>query len=99
MGKGLRDDWVVHQPSITYSIPAGDSQEITVTVPGVKTGDFPIVRRAADSSTLFVMNTRVSAADTLAITLWNTGGSTAAATETFRLLVLRPEATRSPAEL
>jgi hypothetical protein len=99
MGLGLRDNWVVVDQSITYSVPAGDSQEVTVTVPGLKTGDFTITRRSADSSTLFVVNSRASADNTLAVTLWNTGGSTAAATETFRLLVFRPEKARTAAEL
>jgi hypothetical protein len=98
-GLGLAERALVAEVSITYSVLAGDSAEATVTVNGLKTGDFVLAMRPADSSSAMIANSRVSAANTLAVTVFNWGGSTLSTTETLKVLCYRPERVAHPAEL
>jgi hypothetical protein len=99
MGIQLATPVIVADVSVTYSVAAGDSTEATVTVKGLKTGDFVLAQRPADASSAHIANARVSAADTLKLTVFNWGGSTLSSTETLRVLALRPERTQNAAEL
>lgn len=99
MGLGLRDSFVIDDVSVTYSVAGGDSTEMTVTVPGVKTGDWVFAQRPADSSTLVIENCRVSAADTVKMTVYNWSGSANSTTETVVFLIIRPERHGSAAEI
>lgn len=77
------------------SIAAATTAEQTVTVPGVRVGDFCIdVTKPTLTAGVGIVNSRVSAADTLAVTWVN---ATAAAVnppaETYTVLIWRPEKT------
>jgi hypothetical protein len=72
------------------SVAANVSAEQTFTVAGLAVGDLVFVIKPALSAGLGIVNARVSAADTLAITFMNT---TAAgidpAAETYQIFVMR----------
>lgn len=66
--------------------------EQTTTVLGVKPGDMVFWQKPSNTAGVGVVNMRVSATDTLAVTFVNpTAGSVNAASETWRLLVMRPD--------
>lgn len=74
------------------SVSTITTSEQTVTVPGLKTGDFVMVSKPSHEAGLGVVNVRVSADDTLAITLVNpTAGSIDEASETWTGIVFRSE--------
>lgn len=79
------------------SINLGNTATITtaahsVTVPGVRLGDFVLVNKPSHSAGLGITNARVSAADTIEIqTLNPTVAGIDPAAETFTILVVRPE--------
>lgn len=63
---------VVFNPT---SVSANTTSEQTVTVNGVGTGDFVYVSKPTHTAGLGIVNVRVSAADTVAITFMNSTGS------------------------
>lgn len=66
--------------------------EQTTTIPGLLPGDFVIPQKPSNTAGVGVVNARVSAVDTLALTFVNpTAGSVNAASETWKFLVFRPE--------
>ena len=66
--------------------------EQTTTVTGLRTGDMVFWQKPTNTAGVGVVNMRVSATDTLAVTFVNpTAGSVDAASETWRLLVIRPD--------
>ena len=66
--------------------------EQTVTVTGVKVGDFVIAMKPTHTTGVTIGNVRVSAADTVAIQFVNpTAGSVDPASETWQFLVIRTE--------
>lgn len=72
--------------------------EQTVTVVGVKVGDFVIAMKPSITTGVTIGNVRVSAADTIAIQFVNpTAGSVNPASETWQFLVFRPEPSSLPA--
>lgn len=74
------------------SCAANTSIETTVTVNGLKTGDAVFVNKPSLEAGLAVANARVSAADTLAVQVINTtAGAIDEASETYKLLIVRPE--------
>jgi hypothetical protein len=74
------------------SVAANTSAEQTFTVTGLKTEDLVYVNKPSASAGLGVVNARVSAADTLALTFMNTTASPInPASETYKLIVIRPE--------
>lgn len=79
------------------SINLGNTATITtavhsVSVPGLKVGDFVFVNKPSHSTGLGIANARVSAADTLEITTVNpTAGGIDPAAETYTILWIRPE--------
>lgn len=74
---------------------ANTTGEQTVTVPGVKAGDIVVaVNKPSHSAGLGIVNARVSAADTIAITFGNyTGSPIDPASETYTIVIARPENT------
>ena len=98
MGVQLNEDrWGVISQSINVaSVAINTTAEQTFTVPGLKTGDMVFVNKPSASAGLGIVNCRVSAADTLAITFVNaTGGAIDPAAETYLIFWLRPEKTGS----
>lgn len=74
------------------SVAINTSVEQTVTVRGLGVGDLVFVSKPSLTAGLIVGSARVSAKDTLAITLANvTAGAIDAASETWTLLKLTPE--------
>jgi hypothetical protein len=72
------------------SVAANTTAEQTFSVPGLDTGDSISVSKPSLSAGLGVVNARVSAADTLAITFINaTAAPIDPASETYKITVLR----------
>jgi hypothetical protein len=68
------------------------TQESTVTVPGVRLGDFVTVCKPSHSTGIGIVNARVSAADTVAITYGNfTGAAVNPAAENYLFCIIRPD--------
>lgn len=57
------------------SVPGGSTQEESFTVNGLKTDHVVVVNKQGVDSGLHVIEARVSAADTLAVTFFNPTGS------------------------
>ena len=65
--------------------------EQTFTMTGVKVGDMVYTSKPSNTTGVGIVNARVSATDTIAITFVNpTAGSVNPASESWSLLVLRP---------
>ena len=80
---------VVFNPASVATITTAEQ---TTTVVGLKVGDMVISQKPTNTAGVGVVNCRVSAADTLAVTFVNpTAGSVDAASETWRFLVIRPD--------
>ena len=101
MGAMMNEDrWaVINFTFDPASVAAATTAEQTVTVPGVRVGDYVIdITKPSLTAGVGIVNTRVSAANTLAVTFVN---ATAAAvdppSETYQVLVLRPEKTQTGA--
>ena len=74
------------------SVATITTAEQTTTVVGLRTGDMVFWQKPTNTAGVGVVNMRVSATDTLAVTFVNpTAGSVDAASETWRLLVIRPD--------
>jgi hypothetical protein len=76
------------------SVAANTTAEQTFPLGGVKLGDFVLVNKPTLSAGLGVSGARVSAANTVAITFNNnTGSPIDPASQTYLVLVLRPNQT------
>lgn len=76
------------------SIAAATTAEQTVTIPGLRVGDYVEVSKPTLTAGVGVVNVRVSAANTLAIQWVNaTAAPVDPPSETYTLFVLRPEKT------
>ncbi len=87
--KGL---WVI-APSLTPAIVAPNtSAEQTFTVKGLRLGDYVGVNKPTTQAGLAIVGSRVSAADTLAITFGNLTSATITPTaaQTYTVQVARP---------
>lgn len=74
------------------SVAANTSEEETATVTGVRVGDFVSVNKSDLDAGLAICNARVSAANTVTLTVMNTTGNAIDAdSETMTFLVVRPE--------
>lgn len=74
------------------SVAANTSEAETATVPGVKVGDFVAVSKPSVEAGLMFGSCRVTAVDTVEITVMNTtAGAIDEASETLIFLVARPE--------
>lgn len=73
------------------SVAAATSAEQTFTVTGLLVGDVPVVVKPTATAGVGLVNARVSATDTLAITFMNaTAGALDPASESYTILVFRP---------
>lgn len=80
------------------SVAANTTAEQTFTIPGLRTGDFVTVSKSSLSAGLGVVNARVSAADTIAISFVNaTASPINPAAETYLILWVRPDSTQAGA--
>ena len=76
------------------AVSSATSAEQTVTVAGLKVGDICLLVKPTATAGVGIVNVRVSAADTLAVTFMNaTAGSVNPASETYTMLVFRPQQT------
>lgn len=74
------------------SVDANTTAEQTFTVHGLKTGDVVFVNKPSAEAGLGIVNTRVSEANTLAVTLANvTTAAINEASETWSVFWVRPE--------
>ena len=84
---------------VTYdaaSQAAADTDEDTVTVSGLKIGDFVALAAPAHTDGIGICDCRVTADDTLSITWVNpTAGAVNRASATFVLFWARPDSTRT----
>lgn len=79
------------------SVAAATSAEQTFTVTGVRVNDFVLVSKPTVTAGLGIVNARVSAANTVAITFMNaTAGALDAGSEVYTFLVFRPDSTPLP---
>lgn len=89
--------------SITFdpaNVATATTAEQSVTIPGLKVGDFVFWQKPTNTAGVGVVNARVSAADTLQLIFVNpTAGGVNAASETWQFLVFRPEALTLPSVL
>lgn len=75
-----------------------NTTEQDVTVPGVKPGDLVFVNKPSSTAGVTIGNTRVKAVDTVSVQWVNpTAGAVNPASETYLLLVVRPEPEVLPA--
>lgn len=73
------------------SIAAATSAEQTFSVPGLAVGDIPVVIKPSATAGVGIVNARVSATDTLALTFMNaTAGALDPASESYTVLAFRP---------
>jgi hypothetical protein len=72
--------------------------EQTFTLNGLKTGDLVVVNKPTAQAGLGIVGSRVSAANTLAITFANNtaGAITPTASEVYKVAVIRPERNSAP---
>lgn len=76
------------------SVATITTAEQTFTLRGLNVGDLVYVNKPSNTVGVGICNARVSAADTLAITFVNpTAGAVDAASETWLILVIRPDGT------
>ncbi len=74
------------------SVGANTTAEQTATVPGLRVGDVVYASKPTAEAGIGVVNARVSAADTLALTFVNaTGSGVNAGSETWTVLWFRPD--------
>lgn len=72
------------------SVATITTAEQTFTVPGLRVGDAVFINKPSNTTGLGIANTRVSAANTLAISFVNpTAGGVDAASETYTVLWVR----------
>lgn len=73
------------------SVATATTAEQSMTVPGVRLGDFVFCSKPTATAGFGVVNARVSAADTVSITAVNpTAGAVNPGSETWTVLVVRP---------
>ena len=76
-----------------------DTDEDTVTVTGLRVGDFVVVNKPTHTDGIGLTDARVTAADTLSVTWVNpTAGAVNMTSETYTLLWFRPDSTRNSVE-
>jgi hypothetical protein len=96
MGTTMHEDryGVVTSSLDVASVAANTSAEQTFTITGLQTGDVVFVNKPSADAGLGVVNARVSAADTLAITFMNaTGSAIDPSAETYSVFWFRAENT------
>lgn len=75
------------------------NNSVTLNVPGARTGDFVIAFKPTTTAGTVVCDARVSAADTVQVTLGNfTAGSLDPGSETWTFLLIRPDVSTFPGD-
>ena len=76
------------------SVAANTTEEETVTVPGLTTDMYVMVNKPSLDAGIGIAGARVSAANTLILTVVNsTAGAVDASSETYKLFWFKPDAT------
>jgi hydrogenase maturation factor len=84
--------YVISSTLDVASVAANTTAEQTFTVNGLKVGDAVIVNKPSANAGLGVVNARVSAANTIAITFVNaTGSGIDPSSESYTIVIFRPE--------
>lgn len=78
------------------NIATATTTEQTFTVPGLKTGDIVYAVKPSVTAGISVNTSRVSAADTLAVTFTTTTTNINAPSETWQILIARPSGGLNP---
>lgn len=92
IGGNVRSIGVITVTIDPASVAAATSAEQTFTVPGLKVGDGVAVIKPSATAGVGIVNARVSAADTLAITFMNaTAAAVDPASETYTVIYLRTD--------
>jgi hypothetical protein len=95
MGVELREDrfYGAQLTLSPTSVANATAAEQTFTLPGLKTTDVVLARKAANQAGLSIGSARASAADTVAINFINATAATITptATEVYTFFVFRPE--------
>lgn len=87
--------YIISQSLDVASVAANTTAEQTFTVPNLRLNDVVMVNKPSVSAGLGVVNARVSAANTLALTFVNaTASAINPSAETYVITVLRPESQR-----
>jgi len=85
----LKSDMIKEVSVDVGSISANTTGIVSVSVPGVKVGDFVYANKPSHSAGLGLANARVTAADTVELTFINTTGSAIdPAAETYKFLIV-----------
>ena len=89
----IAQGWVIAPTLTPLTVATNSVVEQTFTVTGLRLGDYVSVCKPTVTAALGVVNSRVSAADVLAITFQNSSQTTTAspASEVYTILVSRPE--------
>ena len=89
----IKGSWVLSPTLSPVSVGVTTTTEQTFTVTGLILGDFVDVAKPTNQPGLSVANSRVSAANTLAITFVNLSSATITptASEIYNIVVTRPE--------
>lgn len=93
LDKGVREDWRIIETTLNpAAVAANTTAEETFTVATLTTSDRVFVSKPSLTAGVGIVNARVSATDTLAITFVNaTGGSVNPPSETYSILVVRSQ--------
>ncbi len=97
----IQGSWLLGVALSPVGIVLNTTAEQTFTVNGLLVGDFVNVTKPTTQAGLGIVNARVSAANTLAITFANTTGSTITPTaaEVYLIAVDRPTSTPLPTNI
>lgn len=93
LDKGLREDWRIIETTLNpAAVAANTTAEEAFTVATLTTSDRVFVSKPSLTAGVGIVNARVSAADTIAITFVNaTGAPVNPASETYSILVVRSQ--------
>lgn len=92
IGGNVRSMGVITATLDPASVAAATSAEQTFTVPGLKVGDAVYVNKPTATAGVGIVNARVSAANTLALTFMNaTAGAVDPASEVYTILYFRTD--------
>ena len=89
----IKGEWVLSVTLSPASVAPNTTSEQTFTVPGLALGDFIDINKPSVQAGLGIVNSRVSAANTLAVGFLNNTAATITptASEVYQVNVSRPE--------
>lgn len=88
----VQNAWILGVVFDPASVAAATSVEQSITVPGVRVGDYVDVTKPTLTAGLSIGSARVSAANTVAVTFSNaTAGALDPGSETYQVYVMRPD--------